>query len=112
MVDVVRPFHMPAPLMPLDGMQLFRGGEVELQRGAVNDDEAVGRDDDDMLFHGKYPFELEFHDEAQGIVGRQGAHGLRRERVGVPAVGDGVPVRRGRDRMRVAVIGDAVAMFG
>ena len=42
--------------MPLDGMQLFRGGEVELQRGAVNDDEAVGRDDDDMLFHGEYPF--------------------------------------------------------
>lgn len=55
---------------------------------------------------------LQLHDEAQGVVRRQSAEGLRRERVGVPAVGDGVPVCGGRDRMRVAVVGDAVAMFG
>ena len=57
-------------------------------------------------------FLLQFHDEAQGVVGRQGAEGLRRECVGVPAVGDGVPMRGGRDRVRMAVVGDAVAVFG
>ena len=57
-------------------------------------------------------FLLQFHDEAQGVVGRQGAEGLCRERVGMPAVGDGVPMRGGRDRVRMAVVGDAVAVFG
>ena len=110
MVDIVRPFHFARAIMPLDGVQILRDGEVELQRNPVNDDETVGRDDDDMLFHGEYPFWLEFHDEAQGIVGWQGAEGLRRERVGVPAVGDGMPVCGGRDSMRVAVVDEAVAM--
>lgn len=59
-----------------------------------------------------YPQALQLHDEAQGIIGRQSAEGLRRERVGVPAVGDGVPVRGGCDRVRVAVVGEAVAVFG
>ena len=62
------------------------------------------------LSHGY--FLLQFHDEAQGVVGRQGAHGLCRECVGVPAVGDGVPMRGGRDRVRMAVVGDAVAVLG
>ena len=53
---------------------------------------------------------LQLHDEAQGVVRRQGAEGQSREGVGVPAVGDGVPVRGGRHRVRVAVVGDAVAM--
>lgn len=56
------------------------------------------------------PQALQLHNEAQGIIGRQGAECLRRERVGVPAVGNGVPVRGGRDRVGVAVVGEAVAM--
>ena len=54
----------------------------------------------------------QLHDEAQGVVRRQGAEGLRRKRMGVPAVGDGVPMRGGRDRVRVAVVGETVAVFG
>ena len=53
---------------------------------------------------------LQLHDEAQGIIGRQSAEGLRRERVGVPAVGNSVPVRGGCDRVGVPIVGDAVAM--
>ena len=37
---------------------------------------------------------LQLHDEAQGIIGRQSAEGLRRERVGVPAIGEAVAMFR------------------
>lgn len=53
---------------------------------------------------------LQLHDEAQGIIGRQGAEGLSREGVGMPAIGNGVPVRGGCHRVRMAVVGEAVAM--
>lgn len=56
------------------------------------------------------PQALQLHNEAQGIIGRQGAEGLSRKRVGVSAVGNGVSVRGGRDSVRVAGVGDAVAM--
>ena len=55
------------------------------------------------------PQALQLHNEAQGIIGRQGAEGLSRKRVGVSAVGTGVSVRGGRDSVRVAGVGDAVA---
>lgn len=100
----------PAPVMPLERVHVLWCGEAELQQNPVNDDETVGRDDDDMLFHKKYPFQLEFHDEAQGIVGRAivecgGYCGVR-----VAVVSNCVRVARIADSVSVARIGNTVGM--
>ena len=63
-----------------------------------------------MMYSVILPQWLQLHDEAQGIIGRQGAEGLSREGVSMPAIGNGVPVRGGCHRVRMAVVGEAVAM--
>ena len=50
-VHVVKELHVPLPIVPLDGMEVFRCRKVKLQSLSFDYDQTIGRDYRNVLFH-------------------------------------------------------------